>query len=66
MVMLKTRKNENEISEGGKYARTEKELYEKAIALLEKCKIEVRRSEQSVPESTAGTSPTTVQRPRGA
>jgi hypothetical protein len=26
--------------EGGRYARTEEELYEKAIALLDKCKIE--------------------------
>jgi hypothetical protein len=56
MVMLKTRENETEISEGGKYARTEKELYEKAIALLEKCKIEAHHSGQKVPESTAGSS----------
>ena len=28
--------------EGGRYARTEQELYEKAIALLEKCKVEDR------------------------
>ncbi len=56
MVMLKTRENENEISEGDKYARTEEELYEKAIALLEKCKIKARHSGQKVPESTAETS----------
>lgn len=66
MVMLETRNNENESSAGGKYASTEEELYEKAVALLEKCKIEVRRSGQKVPESTAEASPTTVQRPRGA
>jgi hypothetical protein len=66
MVMLETRDNENEGSGGGKYARTEEELYEKAIALLEKCKIEARRSGQKVPESTAEASPTSVQRPRGA
>ena len=28
---------------GGQYARTEEELYEKAIALLQKCKVEDRR-----------------------
>jgi hypothetical protein len=66
MVMLETRENENDSSEGGKYARSEKELYEKAIALLEKCKIEARYSGQRVQESTAEASPTTVQRPRGA
>jgi hypothetical protein len=63
MVMLNL---ENESSEGGKYARTEEELYEKAIALLEKCKIEARRSGQKVPKSTAEASPTTAQRPHGA
>jgi hypothetical protein len=63
MVMLDL---ENESSEGGKYARTEEELYEKAIALLEKCKIEARRSGQKVPKPTAEASPTTAQRPRGA
>jgi hypothetical protein len=66
MIMLETCENENEGSEGGKYARTEEELYEKAIALLEKCKIEARHSGQKVPESTPDASPTTVQRPRGA
>jgi len=64
--MLYTRENENESPGGGKYARTEEELYEKAIALLEKCKIEARRSDQRVPESTAEASPTAAQRPRGA
>jgi hypothetical protein len=66
MVMLETRDNENEGSQGSQYACTEEELYEKAIALLERCKIEARRSGQKVPESTAETSPTIVQRPRGA
>jgi len=60
MVMLETRDNENHGSEGGQYACSEEELYKKAIALLEKCKIEARRSGQKVPESTAETSPTTV------
>ncbi len=34
----------------GRYARTEQELYERALALLEKCKIESGRSCQEVPE----------------
>jgi hypothetical protein len=38
-----THNDENEGFEGGRYARTEQELYEKAIALLEKCKVEDRR-----------------------
>jgi hypothetical protein len=46
--------------EGGQYARTEEELYEKAIALLEKCKTETRRSGQKIPEPTAETPPITV------
>jgi hypothetical protein len=39
MVMQKTREKIDEVFEGGRYARTEGELYEKAIALLDKCKI---------------------------
>jgi hypothetical protein len=35
---------------GGRYALTEGELYEKAIALLKKCKIEPGRSGQEIPE----------------
>ena len=66
MVMLETRDNENEGSEGGQYACTEEVLYKKAIALLEKCKVEARSSGQKVPESTAETSPTAAQRPGGA
>lgn len=45
--------NEEVDFEGGQYACTEEELYEKAIALLEKCRIESR-------EPTAETAPTTV------
>jgi hypothetical protein len=63
--MLETCENENESSESGKYARTEEEFYEKAIALLEKCKSEARHSGQKVPESTAEASPTIVHRSRG-
>lgn len=38
-----THDDENKGFEGGRCARTEQELYEKAIALLEKCKVEDRR-----------------------
>jgi hypothetical protein len=58
--------NENEGSGSGQYACSEAELFEKAIALLQKCKIEARPWGQKVPESTVETSPTTVQRPHGA
>jgi hypothetical protein len=37
-----TQDDGNEGFEGGRYARTGEELYEKAIALLEKCKAEDR------------------------
>ena len=51
MMQEETPTNKNEGFRGGLYARTEGELYEKAIALLEKCKIEPRRSGQEIPES---------------
>jgi hypothetical protein len=35
-------KNENKSSEDARYARTEQELYRKAVMLLDKCKIEPR------------------------
>jgi hypothetical protein len=35
--------NKNKGFDGGQYARTEEELYKKAIVLLDKCKIETRR-----------------------
>jgi hypothetical protein len=41
--------------EGGKYARTEEELYKKAIALLDKCKIESQSSGQEMTELEAAT-----------
>ena len=53
MVMQEICDNEEVAFEGGQYACTEEELYEKAIALLEKCRIESR-------EPTAETAPTTV------
>jgi hypothetical protein len=37
--------------QGGRYASTEEELYRKALALLEKCKIEPGRSGKEMPES---------------
>ena len=54
MMQEETPTNKDEGFRGGRYARTEGELYEKAIALLEKCKIEPGRSpgrsEQEIPE----------------
>ena len=50
MVMQETRDNERRGSEDGRYARTEEELYKKAIALLEKCKIETQRSGKEIPQ----------------
>jgi hypothetical protein len=46
--MEKTREKINEKFQGGRYARTEDELFEKAIALLEKCKIEPSRPDQEL------------------
>jgi hypothetical protein len=40
MGMQEIREDISGMFEGGRYARTEEELYEKAIALLDKCKIE--------------------------
>ena len=43
MVMMQRIQNDkNKGLEGGQYARTEEELYKKAIKLLDKCKIETR------------------------
>ncbi len=53
MGMQQTRNNEYEDLEdlkGGQYARTEDELYKKALALLEKCKIETQSSDQKILE----------------
>jgi hypothetical protein len=41
-IIHKIHKNENKGFEGGRYARTEEELYKKAVMLLDKCKIEPR------------------------
>jgi hypothetical protein len=50
MVMQETPTNEYRGLQDGRYARTEEELYKKALALLEKCKIEPGRSGQEIPE----------------
>jgi hypothetical protein len=58
--MQEMRDNENEGFEAGQYACSEELLYKKAIALLEKCRIETGRSGQEIPEPTAESSPITV------
>ena len=40
MMIQKPRNNKRKGSKRGQYARSDEELYKKAIALLEKCKIE--------------------------
>jgi hypothetical protein len=42
--------NKDKGLQGGRYARTEEELYKKALALLEKCKIETQGSGQALPQ----------------
>jgi hypothetical protein len=49
MMQEETPTNKDKGFEGGKHASTEEELYKKALALLEKCKIEPGRSGQEVP-----------------
>jgi hypothetical protein len=39
MAKQKVRKYKNKSSGGARYARTEQELYEKAVMLLDKCRI---------------------------
>jgi hypothetical protein len=55
MVMQKTSSNKNNTLQGGKYARTEQELYKKAITLLDKCKIETQSSGREIPRLEAAT-----------
>ena len=50
MLMQETQNNKNNGIKGGQYARTEDELYKKAIALLDKCKIEPQHSGQEMTE----------------
>jgi hypothetical protein len=54
--MQETRERIDEILNGGRYARTEEELFEKAIALLEKCRIEPSYPDYETPESEPATS----------
>ena len=58
MTQEETPTNMDKGFRGGRYARTEEELYERAIALLEKCKIATRPSDQKAPklETTTETS----------
>ena len=53
MVMQEIRDNDNAGFDDGQHAHTEVELYDKAIALLEKCKVETRFSGQEMREHTA-------------
>jgi hypothetical protein len=41
--------------QGGQYALTEEELYTRALALLEKCRIAPGRSGQEIPELKSAT-----------
>ena len=50
LVMQQTQNNKNKDLKGGRHARNEDELYKKALALLEKCKIETQSSVQEMPE----------------
>jgi hypothetical protein len=43
MIMQETKNKKNNDIKDDRYARTEEELYKKAIALLDKCKIETPR-----------------------
>ena len=54
--------SDREVFEGGRYASTEEELYEKAIALLDKCEIATQPAGQRIPTSkaTPETSPITA------
>jgi hypothetical protein len=49
MMQEETPTNKDKGFEGGKHASTEEELYKKALALLEKCKIEPGHQGQEVP-----------------
>jgi len=51
MVMQEIRDNDDAGFEHDQHARTEVELYDKAIALLEKCKVETRFSRQEIREA---------------
>ena len=50
VLQEQTPTNKDKGFRGGRYARTEEELYKKALALLEKCKVEPGRSGQEISE----------------
>ncbi len=50
MMQEETPANKDKGFQGGQYARTQEQLYKKALALLEKCKNEPGPSGQEVPE----------------
>jgi hypothetical protein len=50
MMQEKTTANKDKGFQGGQYARSEEELYKKALALLEKCKNAPEPSYQEVAE----------------
>ena len=50
MMQETTPASKDKCFQGGQYARTEEELYKKALALLEKCKNAPEPSGQEVPE----------------
>jgi hypothetical protein len=51
VLQVQTPTNKDKGFQGGQYARTEEELYKKALALLDKGRIEPGRSGQGIPES---------------
>jgi hypothetical protein len=51
MVMQQIKTDKDNGLQGGRYARTEDELYKKALALLEKCRIETQSSGQEMVRS---------------
>jgi hypothetical protein len=63
--MQEIRDNEKIGFADGQYAYSEEELYKKAIALLEKCRIETRQTSQKIPEPTAEASPKPSNAPAG-
>jgi hypothetical protein len=52
--MQQTRTDKDTGLQGGPYARTEGELYKKALALLEKCRVETQSSGQKMAGSHVG------------
>ena len=51
MAMQQLRTDKDKGLQGSRYARTEEDLYKKALALLEKCRVETQASDQGVVRS---------------